>query len=112
MSHTTPLACQLAIYPPTVPAVQRSCGRCPGQTLVWVSLDIVAEVDAGKLEPMCLPCMDTLFRGDPEAYVALTSAQTDLLAEMGMLGWADQFTTDINRRKRRITGEWVPPSGT
>lgn len=105
-----PLACLLACYPPSQAAVQRRCGRCPEETLVWVSMDVLAEVDAGKLEPMCLPCMDALFRADPEAELVLTRAQTDTMTKLGLLGWADQFTTAVNRRERRVTGEWVAPA--
>lgn len=105
-----PMGCMLAVYPPPVPAVKRPCGRCPHETLVWVSMPMLAEVKAGTVEPMCLQCLDTVFRSDPEAELALTQPALDMVTALGLREWADQFTTAVNQRKRRVTGEWVAPA--
>ncbi len=92
------LMCTPRTQIPGTASVVRACADCAVE--VWVSREMHREVDAGRMCPLCPPCMTIRIEARPDARAEVHPAQTDNLAKLGLLGYADQVVTAWNHNRR------------
>lgn len=83
---------------PAAPSVERTCGDCGGP--IWVSETMVATADSGEVRPLCPACMAVRVADAGGAEFRVHPAQTDELAQLGILGEVDWWVTSLNRAVR------------
>lgn len=98
------LTCLTANIIPPLPSVVRRCIPCLEQhgtvTDLWVSHAMVDPVDSGGVTPICMACTEVSMDARKEWVAMVAPEQVADLANLGLLGFADQFTTHVNRTRQ------------
>lgn len=98
------LICLTADTIPPLPSMQRRCIPCLEKhgtvTELWVSHAMVDPVDSGGVTPICMACTEVSMDARKEWSAMVAPEQVADLANLGLLGFADQFTTHVNRTRR------------
>lgn len=98
------LICLTANAIPPLPSVTRQCARCFDQhgtvTGVWVTHAMMARVDRGGATPICVDCAGVSMADQGKWVAMMAPEQVPELNALGLMGFADQFTTHLNRTHR------------
>lgn len=98
------LICLSANTIPPLPSAVRRCVPCLEKhgtvTDLWVSHAMVGAVDNDGVTPVCEPCVVDSMASDGKWTAAVAPQQVADLTSLGLLGFADQLTTHVNRTRR------------